>query len=207
MRKPRSAKQKAARIQPKREASEARASRLARSQRIRPLTDLGNAERLVAAHGSDMLFAPFVDKHGKWFVWDGIRWRKDDRAQVRQFAKRVVRSIPQESKNAKVRKWAKNSEARAKLEAMILLAESEPGKIILPSEWDSDPFLLNVLSGTVDLRTQRLLPHNRDDLISKLAPVQFDPGAACPRWLRFLNQIMAGNADLIAFLRRIIATV
>jgi hypothetical protein len=148
VRKARSAKQKKAIIQPKRKASEARPS-IARSQSgtfIRPLTDLGNAERLIAAHGSDMLFAPFAGRRGSWFVWDETRWCKDDRAAVRQFAKQVVRAIIQESKGPKVLKWARNSEARAKLESMIRLAEYEPGKIILPSDCDSDPFLLNLIS-------------------------------------------------------------
>ena len=41
-----------------------------------------------------------------------------------------------------------------------------------------------------------------EHFITKLAPVNFDPNAACPRWLEFLSRIMDGNEQLIDFLQR-----
>lgn len=85
---------------------------------------------------------------------------------------------------------------------MVTLAESEPGIPVLPGELDRDPWLLNVKNGTVDLRTGELRPHKRDDLITKIVPVEYDSEASCPTWLAFLNRIMDGNERLIAFLQR-----
>jgi putative DNA primase/helicase len=45
--------------------------------------------------------------------------------------------------------------------------------------------------------------HRRDDLITKMAPVNYDPAAPCPQYLAFLNKVCAGNADLIGFLQRL----
>jgi P4 family phage/plasmid primase-like protien len=139
MRKPSPKKPKKATARPKRQASKAKASETGSRHRkfVRSLTDLGNAERLIAAYGANMFFAPFVGRRGSWFVWDETRWCKDDRAQVYQFAREVVRGIAQESKATKVRKWAKSSESRARLEA-----------IVLPSECDANPFFLNVINGS-----------------------------------------------------------
>jgi putative DNA primase/helicase len=44
--------------------------------------------------------------------------------------------------------------------------------------------------------------HRREDLLTNLAPVVFDPSAPCPTWERFLDRTMDGNADKIAFLQR-----
>jgi putative DNA primase/helicase len=66
---------------------------------------------------------------------------------------------------------------------MIEMAKSEPGIIIKPGELDTDPFLLSIDNGTIDLRTGELRPHRREDRITKLVPITWDPDAACPAWL------------------------
>ena len=69
---------------------------------------------------------------------------------------------------------------------------------------DCDPFVLNVLNGTVDLRTGRLHPHRRENLLTKLAPVSYSPLATCLLWLKFLDRIMDGNQELITYLQRVV---
>ncbi|MFN3763256.1 MAG: phage/plasmid primase, P4 family, partial [Anaerolineae bacterium] len=56
--------------------------------------------------------------------------------------------------------------------------------------------------GTIDLRSGELRPHNPDDLITKIAPVDYIPDAQAPTWEAFLHRIMDGNERLIAFLQR-----
>ena len=85
---------------------------------------------------------------------------------------------------------------------MASLATSEPGIPVLPNQLDSDPWLLNVLNGVIDLRTGELLPHDPDRMITKLANVEYDAHARCPRWLDFLDRIMDGNETLIQYLKR-----
>jgi putative DNA primase/helicase len=41
-------------------------------------------------------------------------------------------------------------------------------------------------------------------LITKLAPVNYSPDAACPTWLKFLNRIFAGDVALIEYLQKVI---
>ena len=85
---------------------------------------------------------------------------------------------------------------------MISLAQSEVP--IRPELLNANPWLLNCLNGTIDLRTGRLLPHTMEHFITKLAPVNYDPNANCDRWLEFLSRIMDGNEQLISFLQRAI---
>jgi len=64
--------------------------------------------------------------------------------------------------------------------------------------------LLNVANGLVDLRTGSLLPHDPERLITVQAPVEFDPEARAPRFENFLREIFLGDADLIAFILRLL---
>ncbi len=170
------------------------------------LTDMGNAERFAAQHGQDVRFC---HTRGKWLLWDGTRWAPDQTEEVVRKAKRTVRAIYTEasqshdkSERKKIAKYATSSESNQKIKAMLSLAESEEGIPVTTEQLDADPMLFNCLNGTIGLKTGEFLPHNRRHLITKIAPVRYDPDATCPTWLGFLDRIMAGNQNLIAFIQR-----
>lgn len=100
--------------------------------------------------------------------------------------------------------WAKTCQSRARIEAIVALAASELPIAARDAEFDNDSWLLNCMNGTIDLRTGKLHPHRRGDMLTTLAPTHFDPDAKAPTWERFLHRIMGGNERLIAFLRRMV---
>jgi putative DNA primase/helicase len=171
-------------------------------------TDVGNGARLVARHGRDLRFShPWKT----WLVWDGSRWTEDKTGEVMRRAKDTVASIyaeaaqaPNEEARKALASWAGRSESVQRLKAMIESAQSEAGVAVLPENLDADPWLLNVENGTLDLRTAELRERRREDLITKLVPVSYDPDAQCPRWLAFLGEIMAGKQALVAYLQRVL---
>lgn len=169
-------------------------------------TDLGNAQRLVAQHGSDL---HYVYRWGQWLIWDDTRWEMDETGEIERRAKHTVRTIYQEAGNAQdsedrkaLAKWAYKSESQNRIGAMIALARSEPGIAVAHTELDANPMLLNVGNGTLDLRTGTLRPHQRQDLTTKRIGTNYDAGAKCPRWLQFLDRILASDQDLIAFVQK-----
>jgi putative DNA primase/helicase len=85
---------------------------------------------------------------------------------------------------------------------MITLAQSEPGIPVTEADLDSNPWFLNVQNGTLDLKTATLRPHQREDLLTKIIPVSYDPNALCSTWDKFLAEIAAGDHDLIHFLQK-----
>jgi len=85
---------------------------------------------------------------------------------------------------------------------MVRLAESELGIQVTATELDADPWAFNVLNGTLDLQTGALRPHRREDLITKLAPVEYHPDATSALWQMFLDDATGGDRDLQAFLQR-----
>ncbi len=170
------------------------------------LTDVGNGQRLAARHGRDLRYC---SSWGKWFRWNGSLWVTDKTDQVMQLAKETVRSIYSDVANttdehvrSELLKHATRSEKFGSLKSMIGSAQSEGGVAISPEEFDQDPWLFNCHNGTLDLRTGEFKGHRRRDLITKLAPVAFDPAALCPRWLDFLKEVMAGNENKISYLQK-----
>lgn len=93
-----------------------------------------------------------------------------------------------------IRKWGRTTEAAGKISAIAKLAR--PKLAVRVEKLDQDPFAINVLNGTlrfsrewVDGRWKAKVvrtDHRRADLITKLAPVNYDPpadghpGALCP---------------------------
>ena len=98
--------------------------------------------------------------------------------------------------------WAKKCGSRGRIEAIVALAQSELPIAERDSVFDTNTWLLNCQNGTVNLKTGTLQPHRQSDHITALSPSNYDPAATCPTWDRFLHRIMAGNQELIGFLRR-----
>jgi putative DNA primase/helicase len=169
------------------------------------LTDIGNAERLIKRHGRDLRFVP---AWRAWMEWDSKRWQRDETHAAERRAKETIRAIFEQLKHAspskkeELYKHAMRSEGDARVRAMLNRAMAEPGVSITTRDLDADPWLLTVANGTLDLRTAELREHVREDLITKLVAVDWDPEAKCDRWEAFLNRIMGGNTALIAWLQR-----
>ncbi|WP_425311181.1 phage/plasmid primase, P4 family [Leptospirillum ferriphilum] len=183
------------------------------------LTDLGNCFRLVRRHGENIRY---VGAWKKWLVWQGNHWKIDNAGAVERFAKDTVLRIPEEifreterlmqtaddSVSEKIRKkikeilgWGKKSEADNRLGAMINLTKSELQIALSPEDFDTDPFLLGVKNGVIDLRDGRLIEPRRDQYITKNSKIDYQPGAKAPIWEKFLERIQP-DPDVRAFLQR-----
>ena len=170
------------------------------------LSDLGNARRLVAQHGQDLRYSYLAKK---WFHWTGQVWQIDRSGEVERRAKTVIADIYKEAAdtdNFKQRealgKFALQSEDSKRIVAMVRQAQSEPVIPVLPQDFDRDPWLLNCLNGTVDLRTGELRPHDRADRLTCLASADYQPDAPCDTWERFIYMIQADNIEVYEFLQR-----
>lgn len=187
----------------------ASAGRPAKDPRKCLCTDLGNAERLFLRHGRNLRYSHPMKA---WLVWDGRRWKEDDTAAAERMAHNTVRAIWDEALKAKdageheeckmLREWAHKSEGAGRINALLSLAQAWDGIATVPADFDADPWLLNVMNGTLDLLTGARREHRREDLITKLSPVEFDAQAEAPAWLQFVFTSMLGRAGLIEYLRR-----
>jgi len=171
------------------------------------VTDLGNAERLIAAHGRDLRFHVNA---GSWLHWTGTLWATDDTGDIHRLATCVVRrmaedaeALPAGDEREALFKHMLRSESAPRLAALVELAKFRPGVPVRAGDLDRDPWALNCLNGTLDLHGGERRPHDPVDLLTKLAPVAYDPTATCPRWEQFLREVFQENSDLITFTQRL----
>lgn len=172
------------------------------------LTDAGNAKRLVAhLNGSGR----YCNAWKCWLINDGTRWIKDDSGLIFQKAKETVAGIYAEAQEREdeagrkaVASHAMRSETERSLRAMIALAQSEPGIPIRPADLDQHIYLLNVLNGTINLRTGVLHPHDPADLITQRIDISYDEEATAPRWQQFLREVFKDRQGLIDFVQRLV---
>ena len=173
-----------------------------------PLTDLGNAQRLIAMHGNDVRFSPIMKR---WLYFDGKRWIRDESNanHVMQLAKAMVSRlydylndlIDQDEKD-RIRREIERCESAHRLKAVVELAQTEAGVLIAPAYLDKDTYLLNCQNGTLNLRTGELQPHRHEDYITKIINCEFDPNAEAPVFMAFLKRIMGNDDELIEFVLR-----
>jgi putative DNA primase/helicase len=177
--------------------------------------DLGRLDEAFTDRNLAKIFAGlarervlYVPQWG-WLVWDGRRWTLD--AGGHRVATMAADELPLHfarlavsAKDSAVRREALRAALKAMSRHRISAAlELAKGWLLAePSDFDRDPFLLNVLNGTLDLRTGELRPHDPADRLTKLAPVVYDPGATAPVWERFLSEVFLGDRELIGYVQR-----
>jgi putative DNA primase/helicase len=169
-------------------------------------SDVGNARRFVRLFGDSVRWIPEVG----WHWHGGTRWRRDDNGEMVRRAKQTTQAIIDGSKDfpadarAEAVKFALRSEQAPRLMAMLELAKSEKGIALPYRELDSDPWLVGVERGAVDLRTGKFLLPPRDAYLSRRLGTHYDSHAKCPTWCSFLDRITGGDVALVEFLQRAI---
>lgn len=102
-------------------------------------------------------------------------------------------------------KWAKVSASTRGINNTLQEGFTTPGINADHLKFDNDPWLLNVMNGTIDLRDGELYWHDPKHLITKLAPVEYYPDAKCPRWDQFLQEVFQGDNAVVEYVLRSLA--
>jgi putative DNA primase/helicase len=168
-------------------------------------TDVANSRRYARKFYYDARYCPALG----WLSWDGQRWSQDKSILVEKFGKKLADDEMQKAMEIEDRdmretqmKKVLNLQSKTKIDHMISLAKSD--LIIDSAILDNKPFLLNAKNGTVNLEDGTLHPHDRDDFLTKITDINFEPDAEAPRWLSFLFEIFDGNQNMIDFFQRLI---
>ncbi len=177
-----------------------------KERRLYLLTDGGNAERFADQYQSELIFCSDT---GRWREYQDGCFNKISEGFLRRKAIATVRKINSDidanhSRDdvKKIQKWARQSEYLSRINAMLTIAEGfcEVGF----DQFDADPMLLNVKNGVVDLKNGRLLPHDKNYMMTKLCNVAYDESAKAPRWEEHLRSIFDNDGKLIQFSQRAI---
>lgn len=183
-----------------------------------PCTDLGNAKRFLRRFGDEFLFV----RDWGWLAWDGRRWsRREAERALEGRIKEAIRLIEDEADwlaasgedpeiqkpgkrrpgnlSDELRDWAMTSQAAGHVNCLRGLVQSDRERS--PDVFDADPMVINVRNGTLEVRKRpgdepyvQLRPHRREDCITKMAEVDYDPEAACPMFDAFFAEVQPTTA-------------
>jgi len=169
-------------------------------------TDSTNAMRLVKEKGTDIRYNAAWKK---WLVWNGKYWEIDEGGvMIHEKGLEMVRNIYDEllktadyRERIEIEKAAIMSESVRRRKAFVEAATWIKHLRIKTEEMDVNPWLLNVKNGTIDLLSGEFREHRQEDLITKIANVEYDPKADCPMWKKFIREIMNYKGEIIKFLQ------
>lgn len=175
----------------------------------RPLSETGNAHRLLDMHGERLRYVPEAKA---WLVWRDGRWQWDiGGAAVRATAADLPYQIYNEGSTFDftqaefVAKWARKSQTARVVDAAVrLLSDQDEVRVPLAAV-DSDPMLagLNNAQAVIDLATGKVRLAGPSDFVTKCLRVsKIGETIKATRWLQFLVQVFGDDKELIDWLHR-----
>lgn len=173
----------------------------------RPLTELGNAQRMSDAY-SDCL--RYVQDAQSWIVWNGGAWHWNVGAGVRSMAAALPAAIYTEGAQyindaEHFARWARKSQEQRTINAAVsMLSDFAPIRLPL-AHIDSDHFTIgfNQARDVINLRNGATRAAMRSDYITKsLNAETVGDASKAVRWVQFLEQIFNSDQELIDWLQR-----
>jgi putative DNA primase/helicase len=158
------------------------------------------AAQIAHKYGQDWRY---VAEWGKWLHWTGISWERDRTSTVFNLVRLQCRAVVNYEQGALLNEGAKRSLTSRRTHAAVEgVLRCDPTVATVSEIWDSDPWLLSTPAGVIDLKTGECRPNRREDFQTRSTLVA--PGGTCPRWLAFLDTVTNHDADLQAYLQRLV---
>ena len=171
------------------------------------MTDTGNAHRLYDKYGNSLHYSY---NRKKWYFWDGKMWRIDEGDKIKKLADNICEEIQLEAyreRDAKTQanklKWATRSANNRGKESMIKECQHLETIPVSIDDFDKQKDYLNCQNGIINLRNGELMPHDPEEMQSKICHSEYDVSGKKPeRWLQFLDEVTNGNEDLQEYIQR-----
>lgn len=182
------------------------------------LDEIANSMRFIDIFGIDLKYSY---PQRSWLIWDDKKWEEDSKGKITFLAMNLIKAMHHQVKafsslfadndldeealkeQEKIEKAKLNHISKSaknhKIKSFLELSQNRVA--ILPDELDANKFLLNTLSGTIDLKTGEIREPRREDLITRLINYKIENTAPL-EWLNFLNDIFSGDQGLINYIQK-----
>jgi hypothetical protein len=157
--------------------------------------DQGHAEAVYSLYGD---FIAYNEAYG-WMIWDGTHYVPSVQ-RINTLIVEVLRLRLRAAAHLERTDLAKVSRSMAGT-VSATRAMLENLAFVPVDQFDTEPDLINTLSGIVNLRTKKLIPHDPTYKFTWCSPVRYNPNASTDLWLEFLNETVA-SGDMIAYLQQ-----
>lgn len=139
-----------------------------------------------------------------WFYWADTHWREDDTGRAVEAVKDTLKrafteSFEYEDEDARKRLQSDINKCLSASGVMgvLKMASSDPAFARSIDQLDSDPNLVNMPNGTLDLRTFTVRPNNPAELITKITRGRYrgdGTDSVGPVWKSHLERVLPGEA-------------
>lgn len=154
----------------------------------------------------------YVTDWNKWVLYDGIEWKIDSGKQVQSliqaFLTGLRERIPEDSddpkESAKASAWVGQQCNWNNTSGIINQCKGNSSLSMSSQELELNPNLLNMMNGTFNLETMELQEHNAADHIIGHCNVEYVKDKPCPTWERVIDDIFAGDKELIWYVQRLL---
>ena len=184
------------------------------------LTDYGTASALREFFDGAVAHAPGLG----FFLYERGHWQRDIGSRVRVWAHEMADSVEHDTEETygemrdmvpadmldTLAQWRMlRIKFCRQLRTMRMLdqalTELEAHTYVPVERFDQKPHLLAVRNGTIDLRDGTLRQHQREDYITNMLDIDYDPEATCPRWEQFIREVQPTDTDaMAAWLQRLV---
>jgi putative DNA primase/helicase len=158
----------------------------------------------------------YVDEYKVWYHWNGKVWEKALSYAIQSAIRYALRSLGRDAwdsaDDALIKQRSKFIASYMPLARRQTLEQNLREKLSVSARlFDSNPYLLVVQNGTIDLQEARqaqslrditLHPHRQTDFCTKLCNASFNPDATCPAWLAHMHFTTQGDSEYIAHKQR-----
>lgn len=174
----------------------------------RPLTPLGNAQRLLDLHGTQLRY---VIGTGSWLIWEAGRWGWDvEGAKLRSLALGLGNRIYDEGRGhladaVHFANWARKSQTLKVADQTVEILSAQESLRLARTSIDANEYLVGFDQGrqVVDLLNGSVRMAAERDCITKSMNVGLlGDKAKAKNWVRFLEQVFDSDKSLIDWIHR-----
>lgn len=156
--------------------------------------DQGHAEAVSHLYEG---YIAFNEAYG-WMIWNGTHYTPSVQ-RINTLIVKVLRHRLRAAAHLERTDLAKVSKSMAGTVAATR-SMLENIAFVPVDEFDSEPDLINTLSGIVNLRTKKLLPHDPTYKFTWCSPVRYTPGADTSLWLDFVSATVE-TGEMVGYLQ------
>lgn len=154
--------------------------------------------------------ARYCSEHKSWYTYHDGAWRRDEGGilvgeKLKDFVRLMILYCGEieDDDRRKVYTTFINKMGDQRMRARIL--KDACGEMrIEAAQFDADPYLINCVNGTYNLRTFEFYEHKASDFLTMQTNFRFtvDRSVRCERWEQFIMEVCSGDKDKADYLQR-----
>jgi len=154
--------------------------------------------------------ARYCVEHKTWYTFYTGKWHKDtDSVYVAEKFKEfklllqiyTLQEVKDEEKRDKFQKFLLKLGDRRYRDRVM--KDATGTCMVKAAEFDANPYLINCINGTYDLKSFQFRAANSSDLITYQTNFEFDGRKHnCNRWEQFIDEVLEGDKEKVDYLQR-----